>query len=206
AAEIADLLRYTGFVAPGRQLAKPPGGAGEGEIVVSVGGGAVGFELLRTAIDAARLLGEAGPPWRLLVGPDIAPDGMAALAAHAGGVSRVTVERARPDFPALLDRAALSVSQAGYNTVMDLLAAGCRAILVPFARGGESEQSDRATLLAARGLATVLPETGLAADRLAHAVTEALDRPRPGPVAGLALDGARESARILIAEAARRDR
>ena len=53
----------------------------------------------------------------------------------------VIVERWRADLPALFRTCALSVSQAGYNTVMDLLRARARAVLVPFAAGGESEQT-----------------------------------------------------------------
>ena len=40
--------------------------------------------------------------------------------------------------------AGLSISQSGYNTVCDVLQAGCRAIYVPFAAGGETEQTVRA--------------------------------------------------------------
>jgi hypothetical protein len=38
----------------------------------------------------------------------------------------VIVERARADFPALLARATVSVSQAGYNTALDVLRSGAR--------------------------------------------------------------------------------
>ena len=64
-----------------------------------------------------------------------------------------TVERARPDFRRLLARAAVSVSQAGYNTVVDLLRTGVRAVLVPFEAGRETEQRLRAECLQSLGLA-----------------------------------------------------
>ena len=41
---------------------------------------------------------------------------------------------------AQLDRAALSISQAGYNTVMNLLRAKVPAIVVPYDEGEETEQ------------------------------------------------------------------
>ncbi len=50
-------------------------------------------------------------------------------------------------------QADVSVSQAGYNTVADMLVARCRAVLIPYAQDGETEQSDRAGLLEARGAA-----------------------------------------------------
>ena len=55
---IRDLIRYTGYVAPARKPAAPYGD-GHGEVVVSVGGGAVGLPLLRAAI-AARPADGAG--------------------------------------------------------------------------------------------------------------------------------------------------
>ncbi len=172
AARIADLIRHTGYVVPPRARTATPGPGtpnadGTAEVIVSVGGGAVGETLLRTAL-AARPLIAHGPAatatWRLLAGPDL-PDavvGELRCTAPRGAI----VERARPDFPALLSRCLLSVSQAGYNTVMDLIGAGCRSLLVPFATGGETEQSDRARLLAARGLAHVVEEAGLTPERL----------------------------------------
>ncbi len=61
----------------------------------------------------------------------------------------------------MLKGAELSISQAGYNTVCDILQAQCRSILVPFTAGGETEQSVRAARLEALGLAIALPENGL---------------------------------------------
>jgi UDP-N-acetylglucosamine:LPS N-acetylglucosamine transferase len=61
-----------------------------------------------------------------------------------GRPPNVTVEWARPDFPALLAGCALSISQAGYNTVLDLVAARRPAIVVPFDAGNETEQAIRA--------------------------------------------------------------
>ena len=106
---------------------------------------------------------------------------LAALAERAPRNARV--ERARPDFRALLRGADLSISQAGYNTAVDLLAAGCRALLVPFEAGRETEQRLRAEILARRGLADVLPEDALTPESLAAAATALLARPPPAPAA-----------------------
>ena len=54
-----------------------------------------------------------------------------------------TLERHRPDLAALMGRCEVSVSQAGYNTVVEGLAAGARMVLVPFAGGVEDEQEQR---------------------------------------------------------------
>jgi predicted glycosyltransferase len=208
---IADRIRYTGYVAspdieadPGAGSEIDPEGAdGRGEAVVSVGGGAVGAGLLHTALAARPLSPLADAPWRLLYGPDL-PSGTVAALRNAAP-DGVTVEPARPDFPALLRRCRLSISQAGYNTVMDVLAAGCPAVLVPFAAGAETEQTDRARLLADRGLVRTVAEHGLTPAGLAEAIAAALAAPpRRNAAAGLAVDGARQTARLLRAALAER--
>jgi predicted glycosyltransferase len=88
------------------------------------------------------------------------------------------------------------VSQAGYNTVLETLQAGARAVVVPFAGGTESEQTLRATLLAERGLLQVVEEAALTPATLAAAIDRAAARPRPAPGA-IDLDGARRSAELL---------
>ncbi len=200
AARVAGLIRYTGYVGAPSTREAPPGD-GVDEVVVSVGGGAVGAGLLRAALAARALSGQRGTRWRLLAGPDLPAGTLAALTAAAP--DGVIVEPARPDFPSLLARCRLSVSQAGYNTVMDVMRAGCRAVFVPFAAAGETEQTRRAELLAARGHCLVVPEAGLTPERLARAVDDAMAAPPP-PRAALALDGARTAAALLRDAAERR--
>lgn len=188
---IADLICYTGYVAPPPPECEPHG-PGEGEVVVAAGGGAVGGALLRCALEARPLTRLAEAPWRLITGPNMPLSDRAALTAQVG----VTVETLRSDYRDILSRAALSVSQAGYNTVLDILVTGVRAVLVPFAAGGETEQGLRARILEERGRAVVTPEAGLTAGTLAAAVDEALAGPTPGP-AGFALDGAAKTAEVV---------
>jgi predicted glycosyltransferase len=100
-----------------------------------------------------------------------------------------------------LSQARLSVSQAGYNTVGDIMVAGCRSVLVPFASGGETEQAVRAGRLARLGRATVVPETALTPASLARAIGDALAAPPPAEMP-VNLDGARATAaqvRALVA-------
>ena len=90
----------------------------------------------------------------------------------------------------------LSVSQAGYNTVMEILAARARAVVVPFAGGGEVEQTTRARLLVARGLLEMIEEGALDGATLAAAIERALCAPAPC-ARDIDLDGAAASARLL---------
>ena len=90
---------------------------------------------------------------------------------------------------------ALSISQGGYNTVMEVLYAKCRAVIVPYAGGLETEQTLRARLLAEKGVLKIADEEGLTSEILASKVDEAL----LGPPAEAAIDvnGARASVELL---------
>jgi predicted glycosyltransferase len=190
AARLAERLHYTGYiVAPAPAAAEP-----HGEVLVSAGGGAVGRRLLESALAARPQTLLRGAPWRLLAGINAADADLRALARDAG--AGVIVERSRDDFKSLLAGAALSISQAGYNTVAELLQARVRSVLVPFAAGDEAEQTLRARLLAEHGAAVLLEERALSAHSLADAVNRAARGPQPR--AGLVdLDGARRSAELL---------
>ncbi len=198
---IAEKTVYTGYVVSRPTSPDPPGDDGRDEIIVSAGGGAVGAPLLRAALAAARRPDMAGHRWRLMLGPNLPPD---ALSALADPPANLTTEPARPDFPLLLERAALSVSQAGYNTMMDLSVAGCRSVLVPFAGAGQTEQPLRAALAEQRGWAAVVPETELTPERLAAAIAAQMAAPPPGAWP-LDRDGAQHTA-SLVREMALRSR
>ena len=120
----------------------------------------------------------------------------------ADGRPAVVVEAFRPDLGAHLGGAALSVSQAGYNTVLELIAHRVRAVVVPYEASGD-EQPLRAGLLAARGLLDVLPGGRADAGRGSRrAMDAALERPGfPAPVS-LDPGGAARSVEILARLAA----
>jgi predicted glycosyltransferase len=191
AARIADLIRYTGYVAP---AADDHGdGKGAGEVLVSAGGGAVGAPLLAAAMAARPLTALAGHVWRFLTGPNLDKADFAALAKHRS--DHTIVERFRPDFPQRLRVSTLSISQAGYNTTMDILSAGARAVVVPYETKGETEQRLRAEILARKGLLTVLPAAELSPPRVVQAVRAALDK--SPSAAGVDIAGATATARIV---------
>ncbi|MEZ5926138.1 MAG: glycosyltransferase [Hyphomicrobiaceae bacterium] len=197
AAEIEGRILYTGYVVDRRPVLAERVEDGRNEIIVSVGGGAVGLSLLEAAIGAKRLGAGGSRIWRLLAGANLKDADVDRLRSEAP--TGLIVERARQDFPALLGRAALSISQAGYNTLMDILQARCRNILVPFAAAGESEQLFRARVLERRGLVRILEETTLTHRTLARSIDEALAGPPPPAADGIDLSGAETTARLILA-------
>ena len=108
----------------------------------------------------------------------------------------MVVERMRSDFTTLLRNCVVTISQAGYNTIMEVLAVKARAVVVPFAGGAETEQMFRASTLAGRGYVQMLAESELTPESLAHAVDSAARGPSSPPVA-IDLEGAETSARLL---------
>lgn len=182
-------LRYTGYVAPA--AAGPhPQQAGQGEVLVSAGGGSVGTPLYQTALEAARLMPDTR--WRLLVG---GADAAARIADFTATGGPALVEPARRDFRQMLSHAAASVSMCGYNTALDLLQAGTPAVLVPFDAGNETEQGLRAASLAPLDGFETLPTAMLTPQALCAAVKAAMQAP-PRLGGGFRFDGAARSVEI----------
>jgi predicted glycosyltransferase len=198
---IGARLHYTGYVVapvPTAQAGAVVGAPGRGEVLVSAGGGAVGRGLLEAAIRARPLTALAALRWRVLVGAAMGPsacDALRRLAQQCAG-DGIIVEPNRTDFSALLGRCRLSVSQAGYNTVMETLQAGARAVMVPFAGGAETEQGLRAQVLAEQHWIDIVEESALTPQTLAEAINRAAARPPLQPGA-IRLDGAETSARLI---------
>lgn len=188
---------YTGYVAP-PDHGVTPSDAGKDEVIVSVGGGAVGGPLLRAALAARGSSALADRRWRLLVGANLAKTERVALGQQDG----VVIEPARADFPTLLANAALSISQAGYNTVVDILRFADRALLVPFSTARETEQSDRARLLAERGLAAMVEAETLTAASLAAGIAQALAGPSLRNLPRCDVGGASRTVELLRARVA----
>jgi predicted glycosyltransferase len=187
---IRALIHYTGYVDENPEPLTP--GERKG-ILVSGGSSAASLPLYRAAIEAAREIADRS--WHILIGRGVSETDFTTLRDSAP--THVTVERARPDFRSLLAASELSISQAGYNTVVDLLRSEVKAVLVPFEAGHETEQRLRAERLKALGLAEIVPEADLSPRRLAEAVRQALTHP-PSPPPLIELDGARRS--VAIAE------
>lgn len=170
AAQIDDCVEYTGYVVE-RPAELGDNGERTCEVLISTGGGVGGEQLLRVAVAARALIDSCTPMWRCMVGHSL-PDSLLQelrFAAPAG----LVLERNRLDFYELLSRAAVSVSQAGYNTVIEILDTGVPAVLVPFSEANETEQGIRANLLATKGLACLLTPQKLTPEHLLAAIDKA---------------------------------
>lgn len=167
----------------------------EKRILVSIGGGRVGHELIECAIEASALL---KLPHRLhiLTGPHCPDEIYAQLQQRIATRANISIERFTPDFPAYLQQADLSVSMAGYNTCMDVVSAGIRAIVYPFTGDDNQEQRMRARKLERLGAVTVLVPEQLSPEHLAQLLQQTLTAPPAAPFS-LDLQGAAKTAAAL---------
>lgn len=195
AERIADRIVHTGFIDRPRAVAVAAAEPAPA-VVVSAGGGAVGADLLRAALIARGRSRLGSEPWLLVTGPNLPGEELAALARDLP--PGCDLARHRADLPELMGRCRVSVSQAGYNTVVEGLRVGARMVLVPFAEAGEDEQTRRALRLAEFGVAQTVAVGALRDGELAAAIDHAADQPRPDPNRW-SFDGADRSAEILAA-------
>ena len=189
-------LHYTGYVAPRREAAENT--PREAHLLVSAGGGIVGFPLFAAALAAHTVLWPRHRmPMRIIAGPFLPEAEWQCLRQCIRDRDDITLVRQVPDMVAEMRRARVSLSQCGYNTALDLVVSGVPALVVPYAAEGENEQSRRAQALAHLGAVRQMPDAQDDAAGLADAVSETLEfQPRP---AALALDGAERSAELLHA-------
>ena len=183
---------HTGFVAA-RDTATPP--VRSDRILVSGGGGRFAERLYLTAIAAHALLAAKRPPMLVVAGPLCPPETVDRLRMAAANDPRVQIVPTVPDLSREIKASAVSVSQCGYNTALDVIRARVPALVVPFADNGDSEQTERALRLERLNVLRVLPTDALQPAPLAAAIERTLDFV-PSHV-DFDLDGATYSARAL---------
>lgn len=190
ARQLGDRVQQTGYVVEEAM----PSSEHSPDVLVSAGGGAVGRRLLECAMLAREQTLLRNATWRVIAGVNCGEADWRALERLVR--PGIVLERSRDDFTRLLAKCALSISQAGYNTVAETLQARILSVLVPFSGGGESEQTLRAQLLVERGAAHMADEETLSPETLAEAVNRAARAPLP-PAGLVDLNGARRSAELL---------
>ena len=167
-----DKLLYTGYIS--RPYVRKPNIHRQANlIVVSAGGGAAGKILYDCAMEAATSGHGEKFDWLMLVGNSVDNDYFTSLQKQEN--QHIRVEWNRADFRDLLAACACSVSQGGYNTIMDLLVTRTPAVIVPFEGDGEVEQLTRAMALQQQHCVGVLRESQLQGSRLLRLISDCRD-------------------------------
>lgn len=191
-------IRYTGLVVPEANTGgKPaPALAGKPDVIVSVGGGAFGQRLLFAALEAMPLCKTFPRNWLVTTGTEM--DNADYLQICANAPEGMTIVRHIPDMVSALSTCQVSVSHSGYNTVGDILQAGCRSVLFPYVDGNETEQLRRAQMMARLGIARCIePDEFSPASLARHIDAAAGMEPKSH---GIDVQGASRTPQILLDE------
>ncbi|MEL6553209.1 MAG: glycosyltransferase [Cyanobacteria bacterium J06621_11] len=168
-------------------------------ILVSVGGGRFGHELLDAVVQSADILEKQLPHHRIQVftGPFIPDDKFWDLRMAARDRNNLHIHRYTPNLLAYMEKADLSISMSGYNTTMNILTTGVRAMMLPFIGNGDQEQTMRVERLAQLGKVRRLHPADLAPERFAQLVMTHLQH-EPSQIA-VNLDGVEGTAQWVNA-------
>ncbi len=170
-------------------------------VLVTPGGGDDGYPLLKTYVDMLRKHACSGQPTfdtLLVTGPLMNPQHRRRLQQAASPELALTVLEFTPRLYDYLVSADLVVSMGGYNTIVEILTANQRGIIVPRVHP-RLEQYIRGERLAAQGLINMIHPDDLTPKRLFTTITESLQQPRPPRPQdiGIALDGALNASKAV---------
>jgi len=190
---IADKISYSGYVCPtlANQDTSPKT---RDTIVVSVGGGSIGKDILVAVMALYNSGFAADKKWLLITGPNMDSTDKAYFKAQQQ--SNLQVVDLADDFLIELSNAYVSISRAGYNTVMDLLLTAVPAVVIPFEGEGETEQLARSEVLAEAKVLQFVKNDELSIETLKTAINKAIAS--TAETVNIDNQGAMQSAKLLI--------
>lgn len=188
--------RYTGYVVQPQPETLIPLPETAPLILASIGGGRFGHELLYGLLEAAPLLAQQTPHRiQIFTGPFMPEETFVELETIAQALPNVSIDRFTPHLLSYMKQADLSISMSGYNTTMNILTTGVRAMLLPFTGNDDQEQTMRSQKLARLGVVEVLAQEDLQGDRFAKKILRCL-KTQQAPVQ-FDFDGVKNTAALL---------
>jgi len=166
-------------------------------VVLTVGGGGDGNQLVRLFLEGCERLGDQLPFETVIVtGPLMSPRKRKRFEARAHRLEGVSALEYCDDLPGLCRAADFVVAMGGYNTVCELAYGGIPALIVPrtFPR---KEQLERARRLAERGVVRFLVPEEATPETLMREVHLGMGLPRPPRRWGLDFSGLDRTARAI---------
>ncbi len=166
-------------------------------ILVSVGGGRLGHDLLDCVIDAASILDSSLPHHiQIFTGPFMPEEKFAHFQKLAADKTNITLKRYTPNLLSYMERASLSISLGGYNTTMNVLKTGVNSMIYPSNK--DSEQKIRAEKLEQLGMLSIIRPEDLQAPHLAEKIIDCLEKARTtNAFENLELEGGQKTAQLL---------
>lgn len=177
---ISDLhcpVHYTGYVVQPQPQQEAAIAIPQPLILTSVGGGRFGHDLLHCVADAAPILAKQIPHHiQMFTGP-FAPDELLHdLQMKAVQCPNLQVDRYTPNLLNYMNKADLSISMSGYNTTMNILTTGVKAMLLPFTGNDDQEQTIRSEKLERLGVVEMIHSEELTPEVLAEKAIRCLQK------------------------------
>ncbi len=200
---------YTGYILPRAVFKDPlavpallqrhPGYT----VVVSRGGGAVYPKVILNAIQAQAIL---GCRYRFIIacGPATSAEEQKLFGLYHKkyNTGHVLLFNHIPHLEKLIKTCDVSVSLGGYNTCVQLMQTGTRAIIIPHqhkhAQEATTDQQARSQLMKRHFQSTVIPYADLTPAILAHAIKQKCQMPRPPQAPAAWFDGDTLTTDILM--------
>lgn len=148
------------------------------KILVSVGGGRIGYELLETVVEASSLLEKEIPHTiKIFTGPFLPKEKLIKLKNSAFNKGNICIRMYTPQLVDYMKTADISISLSGYNTTMNILSTGVRAILVPIGHDNQDkEQLVRTKKLEKLGIVDCIHPQDLEASHLVEKIIACLNK------------------------------
>jgi predicted glycosyltransferase len=169
-------------------------------ILVSIGGGRIGYELLETVLAASIILADQIPHHiHIFTGPFMSEAQFLQLEQAAAGKSNVTLQRFTGNLMTYMQQADLSISLTGYNTTMNIMRTGVRSLVVPIGHyANDKEQLVRTQKLEKMGVVQVVEPENLEPVYLAQKIINCLHQKSTATTNSLFdLQGAEHTASLL---------
>ena len=168
------------------------------KIVASIGGGRIGYEVLETLIGASAILSQKlSHVIKIFTGSFMSADKVAELKKLASDRDNIQIETYTPQLLDYMQTADLSVSLGGYNTTMNILSTGVRAIVVPIGHEfQDKEQLHRAQKLEQLGIVNSIHPQDLSPLNLSEKIINCLHK-KSSKLQKFDLKGAENTANFL---------
>ncbi|MDG0816279.1 glycosyltransferase family protein [Bdellovibrio svalbardensis] len=187
---LQEKLYYTGFVAetPKTKTAS----LRRKEILVSMGGGVVGDKMVLAVLETLPHFSDY--LFRVVPGPYASVELKTALKQKSEANPQLKIETFLHNFEEELSQVALSISLAGYNTVMNILNTKTPALVYPYMEN--IEQNLRASRMASQNLLSVIYDEDLGTANLAKIMNDRLQQPWPS--FEVELNGSEKTSQYLL--------
>jgi predicted glycosyltransferase len=168
-------VHYTGYVV--QPLPQPQLIANKPIILVSVGGGRFGHDLLECVAHTAPILKEQIPHHLQVFTGAFSPDEvLVKLQQITKNLDNITIERYTPNFLNYMQQADLSIGMSGYNTTMNILSTGVKAMMMAFQGNNDKEQETRLKKLDNLGRVKMIQSEDLNPEKFAEQIISYLQQ------------------------------